>query len=64
MTVRRLLAGEQNLHVEAVGTGTQDLSQIANSLQECGLDIVRSEVLEETVRQPFNHFGQKFATGN
>ncbi|ELZ03269.1 Lrp/AsnC family transcriptional regulator [Natrialba aegyptia] len=61
VTVRKLLAGDQNLHVEAVGTSTGDISQIAKTLQECGLDISRSEVLEAEFRQPFNHFGQKLA---
>lgn len=61
VTVRKLLAGDQNLHVEAVGTSTDDVSQIARDLQESGLEIVRSEVLEEEVVQPFDHFGQDIA---
>ncbi|MDS0477979.1 Lrp/AsnC family transcriptional regulator [Natrinema sp. 1APR25-10V2] len=59
VTVRKLLAGDQNLHVEAIGTGTKDVSEIANNLQECGLDINRSEVLEQEFVQPFNHFGKR-----
>lgn len=61
VSVRKLLAGDQNLHVEAVGTGTDDLSRIAAKLQEAGLDVVRSEVLEEERLQPFDHFGEDVA---
>jgi hypothetical protein len=61
VTVRKLLAGDQNLHVEAVGTSTDDIASIAQNLQELGLEIVRSEVLEEEVVQPFNHFGKDIA---
>ncbi|RQG89492.1 Lrp/AsnC family transcriptional regulator [Natrarchaeobius chitinivorans] len=63
VTVRKLLAGDQNLHVEAVGTSTDDVSEIAHELEECGLEIVRSEVLEEEFIQPFNHFGAEMAGG-
>jgi DNA-binding Lrp family transcriptional regulator len=55
--VRKLLAGEENYHVEAIGTGTNDVSAIANSIRDCGLEIVRSDVLDEEHVQPFNHFG-------
>lgn len=58
VTVRKLLAGEENYHVEVVGTDTDDVSQIANSIRECGLEIVRSEVLDEEYVQPFDHFGK------
>lgn len=63
VTVRRLLAGEQNLHVEAIGTDTNDVSNIAANLEAVGLDIVRSEVLEDEFRQPFNHFGREQVEG-
>ncbi|SEW31504.1 Lrp/AsnC family transcriptional regulator [Natrinema salifodinae] len=58
VTVRKLLAGEENYHVTVVGTDTADVSEIANSIRESGLEIVRSEVLDEELVQPFNHFGE------
>ncbi|QCS43033.1 Lrp/AsnC family transcriptional regulator [Natrinema versiforme] len=61
VTVRKLLAGEENYHVTVVGSDTDDVSQIANSIRECGLEIVRSEVLDEEYVQPFNHFGKEFS---
>lgn len=57
VTVRKLLAGAENYHVGAVGTDTDDVSRIANSIRDCGLEIVRSDVLDEEFVQPFNHFG-------
>lgn len=56
--VKKLLAGEENYHVEAIGTSTNDVSGIANEIRECGLEVVRSEVIDESFAQPFNHFGQ------
>ena len=61
ITVKKLLAGEENYHVEAVGTSTKDLSNIAGSLRDCGLEVVRSEVVDEAWSQPFDHFGQAVA---
>ena len=57
VAVRELLAGTENLHVEAVGTDTDHLTDIADSLRELGLDIVRSDVLKAQLHQPFAHFG-------
>ncbi|WP_135852984.1 Lrp/AsnC family transcriptional regulator [Halorussus salinus] len=57
VAVRELLAGTENLHVEAVGTDTDHLTEIADSLREMGLEIVRSDVLKSQLHQPFNHFG-------
>lgn len=57
VTVRKLLAGQENYHVTVVGTDTDDVSAIADSIRDCGLEIVRSEVLDEEIVQPFNHFG-------
>ncbi|WP_247729615.1 Lrp/AsnC family transcriptional regulator [Halovivax limisalsi] len=57
VTVRTLLAGTENYHVTVVGTDTDDVSSIADSIRECGLEIVRADVLDAEVVQPFNHFG-------
>lgn len=57
VAVRELLAGTENLHVEVVGTDTRHLTEIAESLRERGIEIVRSDVLKEQLQQPFNHFG-------
>lgn len=57
ITVRKLLAGEENYHIVVVGTDTDDVSEIANSIRDYGLEIVRSEVMDVEYVQPFNHFG-------
>lgn len=44
VTVRKLPVGEHNLHVEADVTGTDDVSQITQTLQESDLEIVHSGV--------------------
>lgn len=59
ITVRKLLAGEENYHVTVVGTNTDDVSEIATSIRESGLEIVRSEVMDTEYVQPFNHFGKE-----
>ncbi|NEU57401.1 Lrp/AsnC family transcriptional regulator [Halorussus sp. MSC15.2] len=62
IAVRELLAGTENLHVEAVGTDTDQLTEIADSLREMGLEIVRSDILKAQLHQPFNHFGVSAVT--
>lgn len=61
VTVRELLAGSENLHIEAVGKGTKHLTRIADSLRDMGIEIERSEVLKRRRHQPFNHFGSRIA---
>jgi DNA-binding Lrp family transcriptional regulator len=56
VAVRELLAGSENLHVEAVGTGTDELTEVADVLRDLGLDIERSMVLKNERRQPFTRF--------
>ncbi|MFC7237054.1 Lrp/AsnC family transcriptional regulator [Saliphagus sp. GCM10025317] len=58
VSVRKLLAGRENYHIRVVGTDTNDVSNIANSIRECGLEIVRSDVLDDEYVQPFDHFGK------
>lgn len=61
VTVRKLLAGDENYHIQIIGTDTNDVSDIVDSIRDCGLEIVRSEVLDEEHIQPFNHFGKEIA---
>lgn len=51
-----LLGDERNLHVEAVGADTDDLTRIADSLRDLDLEIVQSDVLKNRRSQPYNHF--------
>lgn len=56
--VRELLADERNLHVEAAGEDAGELTRIADSLRELGLEIVRSDVVTARRSRPFNHFDE------
>lgn len=57
VAVRELLAGSEDLRVEAVGSGTRHVARIADDLGDLGVEIVRTDVLETRHRQPFDHFG-------
>lgn len=55
--VRELLTGKQNLHVEVVCSSTATIENVAEELDELGLEIEHSEILRREYRQPFNDFG-------
>lgn len=61
VSVRELMAGEENLHVEVVAESTSDVKESTEQLDEIGLSIVSSNVLAEERNQPWNHFHQKIA---
>lgn len=52
--VRELMTGRRNLHVEAVGTSTSEITRITDSIHELGLEIESSELLKDRTIQPFN----------
>lgn len=54
--VRETLTGRRNLHVEAVGTSTSDVTRMTDAIHELGLEIESSELLKRREVQPFNHF--------
>lgn len=54
--VRELLAGTQNLHIEIVG-GTRDAIRAAiTSLEEAGIEVVDSIMVQDEHSRPFDHF--------
>jgi len=54
--VREMLVGRRNIYVEVVGTSTQDITRITDTLHESGLTVESSEIMRERHMQPFNHF--------
>lgn len=56
ITVRQLLAGQRNVHIDVVANTTEDLERLTNTLHEIGLEIVSSELTKEMTIQPWNHF--------
>lgn len=57
--VRELLTGNGNLHVEVVCLNTATIETVTEELDELGLEIDRSEILQREYQQPFNDFGDE-----
>ena len=54
--VREMLTGKRNLHVDVVGTSTEDITRITDAIHETGVEIESSEMMRKRHVQPFNHF--------
>lgn len=50
------LTGRRNIHVEAVGTSTSDVTRLTDRIHDLGLEIESSELLKQRCVQPFNQF--------
>jgi len=56
VSVRELLAGQENLVVTAVGTDTDDINRIAQRLSGLGVTIEREDIVRDDVVQPYQSF--------
>jgi Lrp/AsnC family leucine-responsive transcriptional regulator len=54
--VREMLTGRRNIHVEVVGTSTEDITRITDILHEPGVTVESSEIIRQRRMQPFDHF--------
>ncbi|WP_231186266.1 hypothetical protein [Haladaptatus sp. DYF46] len=54
--VREMLTGRRNIHIEVVGTSTQDITRITDLLHESGVTVESSEIMRQRRMQPFDHF--------
>ena len=54
--VREMLVGRRNLYVEVVGTSTQDITRVTDTLHEAGVTVESSEIIRARHVQPFDHF--------
>jgi DNA-binding Lrp family transcriptional regulator len=54
--VREMLTGRRNIHVDVVGTSSNDITRITDAIHELGVEIESSEMLRRRHVQPFNHF--------
>ncbi len=54
--VREMLVGKWNIYVEVVGTSTEEITRITDTLHESGITIESSEIMRERHLQPFDHF--------
>lgn len=56
ITVRQLLSGQRNVHIDVVANTTDDLERLTNTIHDIGLEIISSELTKEMTIQPWNHF--------
>jgi len=54
--VREVMTGEENVHVEAVGVDSNDLSRIGRDLQEVGLQVADEDLIRNEYSTPFAEF--------
>ncbi|MFB6292833.1 MAG: winged helix-turn-helix transcriptional regulator [Halonotius sp.] len=57
VSVRELLAGQENLVVTAVGTDTDDINRIAHELSTLGATIEREDIVQNESVRPYRSFG-------
>lgn len=57
VTVREMLTGSNNLHIEAIAENSDAVDTVAEKIDDLGLEIVSTEVVKDEKVQPFNHFG-------
>lgn len=63
VTVRELLTGTENLHVEAVAVDSDTVDSITEQIHELGMDIVSTDIVKTERIQPFDHFGEGATEG-
>lgn len=57
VTVREMLSGTNNLHIEAIAEDSDAVDIVTGKVDDLGLEIVSTEIVKEEHVQPFNHFG-------
>lgn len=56
VALREVMTGEENIHVEVVGTDGDDLSRIGRDLNDLGLEIVDEDIIRSEYTRPFQRF--------
>lgn len=56
--VTEILSGHQNLTVKSIGENSDEITAIAEQLEELGLEITNERFIKNVRPQPFNHFGR------
>lgn len=56
VAVQEIMTGDQNLHVEVVGTDGDDLSRITRDLNDLGLEINDEDLIRNEYDNPFSGF--------
>lgn len=53
-----VLAGKENVQIDAVGAESDDIARITDQLCDVGSAVVNTKTIRETYTQSFDHFGQ------
>jgi len=61
--IQELLTGNQNLLVEAVASEAETIENVAQELDDVGLEIELSEILRREYTRPFNDFDSGVSDG-
>lgn len=56
ISVRELITGECNMHVEVVGRSRQEVVETIGAIGDHGVDVVDSEMVKNEIRRPFDDF--------
>ncbi|WP_227355578.1 Lrp/AsnC family transcriptional regulator [Haladaptatus salinisoli] len=59
VSVKEIMAGVENIHVEAVARNRNDVVAVGRSLDDVGLDVVNEMLVKDEHVQPFDHFGDE-----
>ncbi|GAA0247430.1 Lrp/AsnC family transcriptional regulator [Haladaptatus pallidirubidus] len=58
VNVKEIMAGVENVHVEAVAPTREEVTGVGKALDEIGLDVMNEVLVKDEYVQPFDHFGQ------
>jgi hypothetical protein len=56
VAVREVMTGTENVHVEAIGSDSDDLSRIGRDLDELGLEVVDEDLIRNEYERAFHGF--------
>jgi DNA-binding Lrp family transcriptional regulator len=62
ISVRQLVAEPARVHVELVAPTQDRIEKVSNELDELGIQITNTELIEDIYANVFNHFGEKYTT--
>jgi len=54
ISVRELITGEENLHVEIIGHTREEVVDTISNIEQVGIEVVDSEIIKNECRQPFD----------
>jgi hypothetical protein len=57
--IRELMTGTNNVHVEVVGTNSEDITRIASEIDGLGLEISDEVLIRRMIDSPLRHFADE-----